>query len=95
MPLYEYVCDVCAQRFERLESFTADSVQPCPACGGSARRQLGVPALQFKGSGFYVTDYGRGSSHASTSTAPKSQSESSGTGESGGSSCCDDKGCAA
>ncbi len=97
MPLYEYLCSACAQRFERLESFDADPQPPCPACGGTASRQLSVPALQFKGSGFYVNDYGRGSSPASTSCSAGSAtcSASSSPTEASSTPCCGGKGCAA
>jgi putative FmdB family regulatory protein len=61
MPLYEYECFVCGHRFERIQRFSDPPASECPACGGSVRRLLGVPALQFKGSGFYITDYARGS----------------------------------
>ncbi len=61
MPLYEYQCFLCEYRFERLQKVMADPIKVCPACGGAVRRLLGVPALQFKGSGWYVTDYGKGS----------------------------------
>ena len=60
MPLYEYECFLCGNRFERLQRFSADPVEECPECGGAVRRLLGIPALQFKGSGFYITDYGKG-----------------------------------
>jgi putative FmdB family regulatory protein len=59
MPLYEYECFVCGHRFERIQRFSDPPASKCPACGGSVRRLLGVPALQFKGSGFYITDYGK------------------------------------
>jgi len=79
MPLYEYCCKSCGHRFERLERVSAPSPRPCPECGAEAPRLLGAPALQFKGSGWYVTDYGKGRSSASaaageaaTSTAPAS-----------------------
>lgn len=64
MPLYEYECSVCHHRFEKIESFSASKKKECPKCGKEARRVLTAPAIQFKGSGWYVTDYGRGSSGA-------------------------------
>lgn len=65
MPLYEYSCGSCGHRFELLERVSAPSPRPCPSCGADAPRLLGAPALQFKGSGWYVTDYGKGRSTAS------------------------------
>ncbi len=62
MPLYEYQCYVCKHRFERLQKVAAGVIKDCPSCGGAVRRLLGAPALQFKGSGWYVTDYGKGNS---------------------------------
>ena len=59
MPLYEYQCRKCGCRFERLQKVDDAPVTECPDCGGPVDRLLGVPALQFKGSGWYVTDYGR------------------------------------
>ncbi len=86
MPLYEYECFVCRQRFERIQKVSAEPVTVCPTCGGAVRRLLGSPALQFKGSGWYVTDYAKSSSVASgrsegaaASAAPKDESASSGT----------------
>jgi len=60
MPLYEYECFVCGFRFEKIQKVSAEPVKTCPECGGAVRRLMGVPALQFKGSGWYVTDYGKG-----------------------------------
>ena len=68
MPLYEYRCETCNTRFERIERASAPAAGVCPRCQGPARRLLGTPALQFKGSGWYVTDYARGTG-ASTSAA--------------------------
>ena len=73
MPLYEYECFVCHDRFERIQKTTADPIKICPGCGGAVRRLLGAPALQFKGSGWYVTDYGKGSSTKSSSEAAGSE----------------------
>jgi putative FmdB family regulatory protein len=58
LPLYEYKCVKCRHRFEKIESHTAGETKKCPKCGAKAERQLSAPAIQFKGSGWYVTDYG-------------------------------------
>lgn len=60
MPLYEYQCQECELRYERLEHVSAMHDGTCPECGGNAHRLIGAPALQFKGSGWYVNDYGKG-----------------------------------
>ena len=72
MPLYEYECFLCHHRFERIQRASAAPVTVCPDCGGAVRRLLGVPALQFKGSGWYVTDYGNGRSRGTTETSHRS-----------------------
>jgi putative FmdB family regulatory protein len=59
MPLYEYECLMCGHRFERIQRFSDSPVTKCSECGGAVRRLLGIPALQFRGSGFYITDYGK------------------------------------
>jgi putative FmdB family regulatory protein len=66
MPLYEYQCFVCESRFERIQKVADDIIKDCPSCGGRVRRLLGVPALQFKGSGWYVNDYGKGNGRSKT-----------------------------
>jgi putative FmdB family regulatory protein len=58
MPLYEYRCKQCGHRFERIQSFSAEDVKECPVCQGEVERLISAPAVQFKGSGFYSTDYG-------------------------------------
>ena len=68
MPLYEYECFLCGVRFEKIQRASADPIETCPECGGAVRRLLGIPALQFTGSGWYVTDYGGGRSQGTTST---------------------------
>jgi putative FmdB family regulatory protein len=67
MPLYEYQCARCGKRFELIQRFSDPAEAACPDCGGRAQRQLSPPALQFKGSGWYVTDYARKSSSAGKS----------------------------
>ena len=68
MPLYEYQCKNCKHRFEKIQKFSDKHVNKCPECGGPVEQLLSVPAVQFKGSGWYVTDYARkGSGGASKS----------------------------
>jgi putative FmdB family regulatory protein len=57
MPLYEYQCDACSHRFERIQKFSDPLVDTCPSCGGVVRKLLSSPAFQFKGTGWYITDY--------------------------------------
>jgi putative FmdB family regulatory protein len=57
LPLYEYKCDKCGHVFEKIENVSASATKKCPKCGGKAERQITAPAIQFKGSGWYVTDY--------------------------------------
>jgi putative FmdB family regulatory protein len=60
MPLYEYACESCGQRFERIRKFSDPPLETCPLCGaGPVHKLVSSPAIQFKGSGFYITDYGR------------------------------------
>ena len=61
MPLYEYICNKCGKRFEALQKFSDEPLKTHDECGGEAERLLSAPALQFKGSGWYVTDYARNS----------------------------------
>jgi putative FmdB family regulatory protein len=58
MPLYEYQCKKCGHRFEKIQSFSAEPLKECPVCQGEIERLISAPAVQFKGSGFYSTDYG-------------------------------------
>jgi putative FmdB family regulatory protein len=58
LPLYEYECGKCAHRFEKIENVSASPTKKCPKCGGKAERLFAAPAIQFKGSGWYVSDYG-------------------------------------
>ncbi len=81
VPLYEYECSGCHHRFERIEPVTAPNPQPCPRCGSPAERRLAPPALQFKGSGWYITDYARKST--STSESKSSGEDSGGKKDSG------------
>ena len=59
VPLYEYQCTKCKHRFEKIERMDAPHRQKCPKCKARAEQLLSAPAIQFKGGGWYVTDYGR------------------------------------
>ncbi len=68
MPLYEYKCKKCGHRFEKIQKFSDPPVKKCPDCGGGVEQLLSAPAVQFKGSGWYVTDYAKKGGSASAST---------------------------
>lgn len=59
MPMYEYKCVSCGEVFELMQKFSDEPLRQHPSCGGSVERLVSAPALQFKGSGWYVTDYAR------------------------------------
>jgi putative FmdB family regulatory protein len=59
LPLYEYRCLKCDRRTEKIENMNGPHLKKCPHCGGKVEQLLSAPAIQFKGSGWYVTDYGR------------------------------------
>jgi len=67
MPLYEYECKKCGHRFEKIQKFSDRMVKKCPECGGVVEQMISAPAVQFKGSGWYVTDYAKKSSGMSSS----------------------------
>ena len=85
MPIYEYKCTQCDNRYETREGFDAPSRQPCPKCGGQAKRILFPPPIVFKGSGFYITDSRKGSSttvgdyNIGSSSSSGSKADSSGS----------------
>ena len=78
MPLYEYQCDACGCRFEVIQKFSDPSVESCKECGkGPVRRLLSSPAIQFKGTGWYITDYSqKGKSDTASGAAAKSGAKS-------------------
>lgn len=86
MPLYEYQCESCGQRFERIQKFSDPPVSECPSCHGPVQKLISSPAIQFKGSGWYITDYaksGKTADSAASSTGsstPAAESSSSGSG---------------
>ena len=80
MPLYEYVCGSCKKKTEVIQRVNEAPLKVCPHCGGKLKKAISAPAIQFKGSGFYITDYARGSSSGGDSggksSAEKSESKS-------------------
>ena len=93
MPLYDYKCTACGNQYETREGFDAPSRQPCPQCGGEAKRLLHPPPIVFKGSGFYITDSRKGDTAtlaessrwdtASEANKPKEKSADSGSSSNG------------
>ena len=87
MPLYEYECEAeNGRRFEIIQKFSDEPLTVCPTCGGTVRRLISSPAIQFKGSGWYITDYAKKSgtdagkkdtAKSDTSTPASSDSSSS------------------
>lgn len=90
MPIYEYNCHKCGKNFEVRQKFIDEPVAIHEGCGGEVEKLISVPMLQFKGTGWYVTDYGRGSggsngkseSHNENKPAAKSETKSESKGES-------------
>ena len=79
MPLYEYQCDACQQRFEIIQKYSDPPPESCARCGkGPVHRLLSTPAIQFKGSGWYITDYAGGRSSAASSTSASEGESKSG-----------------
>ena len=79
MPLYEYQCEACQHRFERIQKFSDPPIETCPTCGGAVRKLISSPAIQFKGSGWYITDYAKKSSGDAKSSGDTKPAASSGT----------------
>ena len=75
MPLYEYECKKCGHRFEKIQKFSDRMVKTCPKCGGHVEQMISAPAVQFKGSGWYVTDYAKKSSSPGSSGDSKDKKD--------------------
>jgi putative FmdB family regulatory protein len=93
LPLYEYQCEACGSRFERIQKYSDPPIAVCSSCGGSVRKLISSPAFQFKGTGWYVTDYARAGSGDSadkdskdSKDAPAGKAEGSETAEKAGKS---------
>ncbi len=87
MPIYEYQCEKCQERREEMQGVNDPLLETCPSCGGKLRKLMSAPAFQFKGSGWYVTDYGKGGSTGTKSSGGDSGDSS---GDSSSSSSSDD-----
>ena len=75
MPLYEYQCKKCGHRFEKIQKFSDKLIKKCPECGGPVEQTISAPAVQFKGSGWYVTDYAKKSQSSTASDGGKDSKE--------------------
>jgi putative FmdB family regulatory protein len=71
VPLHEYKCKKCKHKFEKIQKFSDRPLKKCPECGGPLEQVLHAPAVQFKGSGWYVTDYAAKSEASKTDGAPE------------------------
>lgn len=76
MPLYEYKCLKCGRKTEKIENVAGPHLKKCPHCGGKVEMMFSAPAIQFKGSGWYVTDYGGKKSSADSGKDDKPATES-------------------
>ena len=76
MPLYEYQCKKCHHRFEKIQKFSDKPMKKCPDCGGPVEQMISAPAVQFKGSGWYVTDYAKKGGSASSGESESSPKDS-------------------
>ena len=75
MPLYEYACDRCGKTFEVMQKFADEPLTTHENCGGKVERLLSAPALQFKGTGWYVTDYARNNGNSANGSAAKGEAK--------------------
>src|SRR5258708_12114751 len=76
MPNYEYLCKKCGHRFEKIQKFSDAMLKKCPECGGKIEQVISAPAVQFKGSGWYVTDYAKKSSASASGSHSGAKPES-------------------
>ena len=86
MPIYEYVCASCKKKTEVIQRVSEAPLKVCPHCGGKLKKAISVPAIQFKGSGFYITDYASGDRKSGALKAESDQSEGASSAKSEGAS---------
>jgi putative FmdB family regulatory protein len=73
MPIYEYVCQSCGKKTEAIQRVGEKPLRVCPHCGGKLKKAISAPAIQFKGSGWYITDYARAKKEEKSEKADKSE----------------------
>jgi len=82
VPIYEYLCQKCGHKFEKIQKFSDRLIKKCPECGGPVEQTITAPAVQFKGTGWYVTDYankdGRDKSSSGSKESEKADSKEKG-----------------
>ncbi len=87
MPIYEYLCQKCGHKFEKIQKFSDRLIKKCPECGGPVEQTITAPAVQFKGTGWYVTDYankgGKDKSASGSKEAKDAKENSGSSGDSG------------
>ena len=76
MPNYEYLCKNCGHRFEQIRKFSDKQLRKCPECGGVIEQVISAPAVRFKGSGWYVTDYPKKGAGSASSSSSSSEGDS-------------------
>ena len=83
MPLYEYKCLKCGRRTEKIENVDGPHLRRCPHCGGKVEPMISAPAIQFKGAGWYVTDYANKASGGEADKPPSGAAEAANKGAEG------------
>jgi putative FmdB family regulatory protein len=85
VPIYEYLCQKCGHKFEKIQKFSDRLIKKCPECGGPVEQTITAPAVQFKGTGWYVTDYANKDGRDKSSSSPRESSAGSEKDDSAGS----------
>ena len=73
MPIYEYCCQSCQKRFEKIQKISDPLCKKCPSCGGKLKKLVSSPAIQFKGKGFYINDYAKKDSPSAETSGGKAK----------------------
>jgi putative FmdB family regulatory protein len=76
VPIYEYLCQKCGHKFEKIQKFSDRLIKKCPECGGPVEQTITAPAVQFKGTGWYVTDYANKDGRNKSSSGSKESGSS-------------------